>query len=178
MKIELRKVQVYPRLSQETIAFNADLYLDGKKVGRAENDGHGGQTRVDGMPYPKFQEINAWVVANVPKETIDMGDGQAYVMEYDLPSYIDKLVEAYEQSRLDAKEAKRIAKADREAIAEFTAKGMRTLRWQCKTTRATTTRWLGVPANKSPEDVAKLASDKYTPKETSLKPVVTWEVIS
>lgn len=42
MKIELRRFKDYPRLSDETVAFNADLYIDGKKRGGVENDGHGG----------------------------------------------------------------------------------------------------------------------------------------
>ena len=41
MKIELRRFTTNARLSQETTAFAADVWVDGKKVGYAENDGHG-----------------------------------------------------------------------------------------------------------------------------------------
>ena len=33
MKVELKKLAIYPRLSEETTAFNADLWVDGVKVG-------------------------------------------------------------------------------------------------------------------------------------------------
>lgn len=42
MRVELRRFKSYPRLSEETVAFNADLWIDGKKVAEASNDGHGG----------------------------------------------------------------------------------------------------------------------------------------
>ena len=46
MKIELRKVSYNARLSEETSAFTADVWIDGKKEGYAQNHGHGGQTIV------------------------------------------------------------------------------------------------------------------------------------
>ena len=46
MKVELKKCKVYPRLSKETIAFNAEVWIDGKKAGDVENDGNGGNNRV------------------------------------------------------------------------------------------------------------------------------------
>ena len=44
MKIELKNISHSPRLSQETEAFAADLWINGKKVAYCENDGHGGCT--------------------------------------------------------------------------------------------------------------------------------------
>lgn len=44
MKIELRKVSFSERMSEETNAFTADLYVDGKKVGYCKNTGQGGCT--------------------------------------------------------------------------------------------------------------------------------------
>ena len=41
MNIELKNVKIYAGLSEETIAFNASVYIDGKKVGEAKNSGHG-----------------------------------------------------------------------------------------------------------------------------------------
>jgi len=43
-KLELKKVKIFLPGSQETICFTADIYANGKKVGYAENDGHGGCT--------------------------------------------------------------------------------------------------------------------------------------
>lgn len=44
MQIELKSIRVYDRMSEETTAFSASLYIDGKKVGTAKNDGRGGMT--------------------------------------------------------------------------------------------------------------------------------------
>jgi len=44
MKIELKKISVYERLSEETTAFNAEIYADGVNIGYAKNDGQGGCT--------------------------------------------------------------------------------------------------------------------------------------
>ena len=53
MNIELRKISFNARLSEETNAFVADIYLDGKKVGDARNSGHGGSTLIS----PRSLEI-------------------------------------------------------------------------------------------------------------------------
>ena len=47
MDITLKNVKIYAGLSEETIAFNASVYIDGKKVGEAKNAGHGGANDVD-----------------------------------------------------------------------------------------------------------------------------------
>lgn len=58
MKIELRKVAHYPRLSEETEAFNADIYIDGVKRGEVENDGHGGMNFIH--PFELSREIDEY----------------------------------------------------------------------------------------------------------------------
>lgn len=42
MKIELGSYKHSPSLSEETRAFTANIYIDGKKVGTVKNQGHGG----------------------------------------------------------------------------------------------------------------------------------------
>lgn len=44
MKIELKKLKHYSGMSQETDAFTADLYVDGKLAANCKNDGQGGCT--------------------------------------------------------------------------------------------------------------------------------------
>lgn len=46
MKIELRKVDYSASLSEETNAFSAEVWIDGKKEGHAQNHGTGGPTNV------------------------------------------------------------------------------------------------------------------------------------
>ena len=47
MEITLKNVKTYAGLSEETIAFNASVYIDGKKVGDAKNNGQGGSNDVN-----------------------------------------------------------------------------------------------------------------------------------
>lgn len=44
MQIELKNIKFSEALSEETNAFVADVYVNGKKVAYAKNDGHGGCT--------------------------------------------------------------------------------------------------------------------------------------
>lgn len=44
MKIELKSIIFSEALSEETNAFTANLYINGKKVGYCKNQGHGGCT--------------------------------------------------------------------------------------------------------------------------------------
>ncbi|MDJ0390204.1 hypothetical protein QMO56_19005 [Roseomonas sp. E05] len=46
MKIELRKIDYSASLSEETNAFSAEVWIDGKKEGHAQNHGTGGPTDV------------------------------------------------------------------------------------------------------------------------------------
>jgi hypothetical protein len=45
MHIDLKNVKHYSRLSEETLAFSAMLYVDGKKMGTVQNEGRGGAHR-------------------------------------------------------------------------------------------------------------------------------------
>jgi hypothetical protein len=49
MRLQLKNVYFSERLSQETNAFAADVYLDNRKFATAENDGHGGPTLVKSL---------------------------------------------------------------------------------------------------------------------------------
>jgi hypothetical protein len=44
MNIELRNIQIFDKMSEETTAFHASLYIDNKKIGWAKNGGTGGCT--------------------------------------------------------------------------------------------------------------------------------------
>jgi len=58
MKIELKRISYNKRLSHETPAFAADVWVDGVKRGTVENDGNGGSDRI--FPYALKAEIDAY----------------------------------------------------------------------------------------------------------------------
>ena len=105
MKIELKKIKVSESQSEETTAFTADIYIDGKNAGYAKNDGHGGCTLI-GSYESKGRELlesaEAYC-ATLPSKVIK---GLKGLFKVDLESLVDDLL--YEH--LNAKEAARIAK--------------------------------------------------------------------
>lgn len=69
MKLELKNISYSARLSEETAAYAAVLYRDGKPVANISNDGHGGPDRqhpIAPNTYTDLKEIDAWLAANLP----------------------------------------------------------------------------------------------------------------
>jgi hypothetical protein len=58
MKIELRKISYSKALSQETSAYAAEIWVDGKKRGNVRNQGHGGADMV--YPHDLAREIEEY----------------------------------------------------------------------------------------------------------------------
>ena len=41
MKIEIRNIELMPEISDDSLAFTSDIYIDGKQIGMAFNEGTG-----------------------------------------------------------------------------------------------------------------------------------------
>ena len=80
MQIELRRVSYSATLSQETSAFTADIWVDGKKAGSAENHGTGGCTNIH--PHALQQRLDEQG-KTLPQVDIGSMSGSA-------PSFIDQ----------------------------------------------------------------------------------------
>jgi hypothetical protein len=103
LAITLKRFQHYPRMSEETIAFNADLSYEGVVVGSAENDGHGGCTFIH--LNDKGRSIPAVVEASrIP----EFADGK--FNEDSLNNIVDNLVDQTIHDKWVAKERKRVEK--------------------------------------------------------------------
>lgn len=104
MKIELKKIYFSSKLSEETSAFTADLYVDGKIVGYVKNDGRGSATY-----YHASGGLNEWDVIRaaekycltLPPLVFSWGK-----IDMDLEHYIDHLFNEW----LKAKDIKRMEK--------------------------------------------------------------------
>jgi len=111
MKIELRKLKIAEHMSEETTAFSAEIYVDGKATGYAKNDGRGGCTGYHSNGDEKSRELMKSAEAyclTLPAQRIDMGSGRKpLVIEMNLENFIDELVEASqsekEQKKLEKK---------------------------------------------------------------------------
>jgi hypothetical protein len=108
MKIELKKLKIAEHMSEETTAFTADIYVNGKQAGYAKNDGHGGCTF-----YHSYEGKRSLIEAaekhclGLPAQKFDMGGGRdPFVMKMNLENFIDQLVE----DELKKKDQKRMEK--------------------------------------------------------------------
>jgi hypothetical protein len=92
MDITLKNVRIYAGLSQETVAFAASLYADGKKVGETRNAGHGGNNDVDVR-----NKEGRWDVALLDRMEAEAAthtwsyEGETH--NHNLDSYIGQLVD-------------------------------------------------------------------------------------
>lgn len=165
MKIELKRFTTNARLSQETTAFAADVWVDGKKAGHAENDGHGGNTNVHLHLLAPEQRaaVEAHCKALVPAEYASFTSGTEWA--------VDQLVEAEVQKREDAKFAKRVAKADQQGRDAAKRAGKRVGRYMHDTGRGEAWEYFMFAEG---QDADKVAADLAKKKK---KPVVVKRVV-
>lgn len=117
-KIELRRVHFSERLIDETNAFDADVWVNGKKAGHAGNDGHGGCTIVHLESWARF--IVAGWVGTLPKKKYEAREGmEAFEIEQTIDSVIDELLEAH----LAVKERAKVEKRVRTEALKIRARG-------------------------------------------------------
>jgi len=130
MKIELKKISFNERMSEETNCFVADLYINGKKVGYAENRGTGGPTDYRGDTKEAndvIREAEAHF-KSLPKVWI-----KEYNFEHQptLESAIDDCFEAYLKEREAKKKTKMYEKAFCYGIPD--GHSYRTISWKGRT---------------------------------------------
>jgi hypothetical protein len=88
MKIELKALKYSDFASQETHCFHANIYIDGKKAGWAENNGHGGMTNI--QPRQLYETIRQ-CTDKIPPRIVDF-NGTTLTLEASPDSYVDELV--------------------------------------------------------------------------------------
>lgn len=96
MQIELKKISVSERLSEETLAFTADLYINRYKAGFTSNNGHGGSTdysHYDDKGRSLIKAAEEYCKSLPPDVHADiLVDGKPMVIDMTLESFIDNLV--------------------------------------------------------------------------------------
>jgi hypothetical protein len=88
MKIELKALKYSDFASQETHCFQANVYIDGKMRGWAENDGRGGMTNI--QPRELYETIKQ-CTDKIPPRIVKFS-GAVMELEASPDSYIDELV--------------------------------------------------------------------------------------
>ena len=110
MKIELKRIEFSERLSEETNAFAADLYINGKKVGYCKNNGHGGCTDYRGYTNDD-DKIIADAEAYFKSLPMVKPDGYNFTYQPTLESAIDDQFELWLKKREEKKMQKLMQKA-------------------------------------------------------------------
>jgi hypothetical protein len=103
-KITLKKISYYERMSEETNCFAADLYINGKKVGEAKNDGQGGCTDYRGNSKENDEIIKQTeqYFKSLPMQKSEYGFNYQPSLEF----AIDDQFEAYLKAREEKKKQK------------------------------------------------------------------------
>jgi len=121
-KVQLKRLQVHARLSEETTAFAADVWIDGKKAGYAKNDGHGGETFVHVTNPVLATALREYGDARVPDEYKAFTPGDAWI--------VDGLVEEALVAKEIARVAKKTARVDAEFQVDCEARGTHAARFK------------------------------------------------
>lgn len=95
-KFELRRITYNSRLSEETSAYAADLYVDGKLFAHVSNSGHGGcdmQHPAKGKTYADVQALDKLIKETTPARDSGMViKGEPFMMESDLETVCGELL--------------------------------------------------------------------------------------
>lgn len=73
MKFELKNISYNSRLSEETAAYSATLFIDGKKAGTVSNHGHGGCDNQHLEKWVDLAAVEAYIKANHPPLESEFG---------------------------------------------------------------------------------------------------------
>ena len=108
MKLELKNVKINETFSEETLMFMADLFVDGKKVGYANNDGRGGCTSYNAYENQREALAKAEAYALTLPSTITEFGGKDYEFKSTLESWIDDAVNKIYDAKAQAKAEKKM----------------------------------------------------------------------
>lgn len=103
-EITLKNVKIYLGMSEETIAFNADVYFKGTKFASAKNDGQGGCTSVH-MCLPGTKDLydQAHSFVKTLPEVDCFGKGMKQTLDMVIDDLVDEHLQQQEAKKLDNK---------------------------------------------------------------------------
>ena len=103
MKIEIKNLVYSERLSEETLNFKADIYVNGVKTAYANNEGHGGPTNYRAYPHDAnelLKKAEAWAASQPPVKSEELKFEFPMTFEY----YIDEAVNTIVTNKKYAKD--------------------------------------------------------------------------
>lgn len=130
MKIEVKNIKWFRQMSEETNAFTADVYINGKKAAYAKNDGCGGNTYYHA--YPNCNELVGQAEGyckDLPHVKYEYG-GRDHEFEQSLESVIDDAVEAFIQAKERKSFNVKLQKAMQKGIVYGTTDSFTVVSWK------------------------------------------------
>jgi hypothetical protein len=127
MEIKLKNIKFSEHLSEETNAFTADIFVNGKKVGYAKNDGQGGCTFYHPNSVEDREKIKdaEQYCLGLPPINYSFGD-----IPMNLENKIDQLFEEWLIAKDEAKLQKKLQKDMLNALCVKTNNGYERLTWK------------------------------------------------
>lgn len=131
MKIELKNLKIYDGMSEETIAFTSDVYVNGKKLAYAKNDGRGGCTYYH--PYDRelrgvLEQAEAYC-KTLPSTFSTYGE-KTIEIKSTLEKFIDDIVYKKYNDNVVAKNKKKLVKDMLKGICYGSENGYKILSWK------------------------------------------------
>jgi hypothetical protein len=115
MKVELKNFKEFKELSDENTCFVANIYIDGKKAGRAENRGRGGMTLV----LMESPELKSQLETSAKEYLKNVPNSENIPSEYFAEYFVDDLVD----NLLKENEDKNLQKTAEKKKAHFLKQG-------------------------------------------------------
>lgn len=131
MKLELKNIKLNMGFSEETICFKADLYVNGKKVAYASNDGRGGCTHYNVYSAelrPLLKQAEDYC-KSLPSTLSTYGE-KTFEIKSCLELWIDEIVYKLSNKKDDEKFEKKKQKNMLTHICYGTDKGYKMVGWK------------------------------------------------
>jgi len=106
MKIELKNIKHCEFASEETNCFQANIYIDGKREGEANNDGKGGMTFIS--PATLEDKINKYAKTLPPHKFNELNKNEKCEKITDLPMDAELVIDQLLCDYLEQKDLKRL----------------------------------------------------------------------
>lgn len=113
MKIELKKLKIYPLMTEETTAFSANIHVDGVFAGYAKNDGGGGCTDI----IPIYSDSK--IVTEKSKRLLEAAEAYCKANPISVVGYtfkLDSLEDIVDNLVADEEEKKKLAKLEKRGL--------------------------------------------------------------
>ena len=115
--LTVKGVKYYEAMSEETSCFTATVYFDGKRVGTAQNSGHGGSTHV--IIEPQYREMVDTYCSSRPKIQFTY-----FSLPFSIDIEIDRLVSEFIEASYKNKYQKQLKRDLKSAICVSTKDGL------------------------------------------------------